>query len=205
MRHNKKGNHLGRTTSHKKALMRTMAAQLIEHKEIRTTVAKAKELRQYVERVITYGKKGSGHHRRLAFNFLQNKNAVTTLFDEIAPTFETRAGGYTRIIKLGKRKGDAASLSLFQLVGFEKGGEAKKAKTKSDKKEKAAKKSEEKEIPEKEINEKAVKESPKEEPVAEEIQPIEAETVKSEEQKGEETKSEEIATEEAPEEDAKDK
>ena len=139
MRHKKKGNHLGRTASHKKALMRNMAAQVIEHKEIRTTVAKAKELRQYVERLITYGKKGSVHHRRLAFKFLQNKYAVTTLFDEIAPAFDAREGGYTRIIKLGKRKGDAASLSVFQLVGFEKGGEASKSKPKVDKKEKAVK------------------------------------------------------------------
>ncbi len=130
MRHRKKGNHLGRTASHKKALMRNLAAEVFEHKEIRTTLAKAKELRSYVERLITYGKKGTLHHRRLAFQFLQNKQAVKTLFDEIAPVYEDRAGGYTRIIKLGNRKGDNAPVSIFQLVGFEK------IKPKSEKKKK---------------------------------------------------------------------
>ncbi len=131
MRHRKKGNHLGRTTSHKKALMRNLAVAVFEHKEIRTTLAKAKELRRYVERLITYGKKGTLHHRRLAFQFLQNKQAVKTLFDEIAPVYEDRAGGYTRIIKLGNRKGDNAPISIFQLVGFEK------VKPKTEKKKKA--------------------------------------------------------------------
>jgi large subunit ribosomal protein L17 len=79
MRHKKKGTHLGRTTSHKKALMRNLSAQVIEHKEIKTTVAKAKELRHYVEPLITYRKKGTLHHRRLAFKFLQTKYAVTSL------------------------------------------------------------------------------------------------------------------------------
>ncbi len=137
MRHKKKGNHLGRTASHKKAMMRNMAAQVFEHKEIKTTLAKAKELRGYVERLITYGKKGTLHHRRLAFQFLQNKQAVTSLFDEIAPVYEDRNGGYSRIVKLGRRKGDGAEVSVFQLVGFEKVAEgskpkaAKKAKAKS--------------------------------------------------------------------------
>jgi large subunit ribosomal protein L17 len=119
MRHLKKGNHLGRTASHKKAMMRNMAAQVIEHKEIKTTLAKAKELRTYVERMITYGKRGSVHHRRLAFKFLQNKEAVTELFETIAPSFEDRPGGYSRIIRLGNRKGDNAEIAIFQLVGFE--------------------------------------------------------------------------------------
>ncbi len=140
MRHLKKGNHLGRTASHKKALMRNMAAQVIEHKEINTTLAKAKELRKYVERMITYGKRGSVHHRRLAFRFLQNKEAVKTLFEEIAPAFEERNGGYTRIIKLGNRKGDNAEMSIIQLVGFETLSEEKKTK---EKKEKQTKKTEE--------------------------------------------------------------
>ncbi len=134
MRHRKKGNHLGRTASHKKALMRNLAAQVFEHKEIRTTVAKAKELRGYVERLITYGKKGTLHHRRLAFQFLQNKQAVNTLFNEIAPTYEDRAGGYTRIIRLGTRKGDNAEISIFQLVGFEKVQANKEEKKKKAKK-----------------------------------------------------------------------
>ncbi|MBN1409101.1 MAG: 50S ribosomal protein L17 [Calditrichaceae bacterium] len=135
MRHKKKGNHLSRTTSHKKALMRNMVAQIIEHKEIKTTIAKAKELRGYVERLVTYGKKGTLHHRRLAFKFLQNKEAVKGLFDEVAPTFETREGGYTRIIKLGNRRGDGAPMSVLQLVGFEKSASKSKPKTpKKDKK-----------------------------------------------------------------------
>lgn len=129
MRHKKKGNHLGRTSSHKKALMRNMATQLFEHKEIKTTDAKAKELRGYAERLVTYAKKGSQHHRRLAFKFLQDKNIVTSLFEEIAPVYESRNGGYTRIIKLGKRKGDGASVSVIQLVDFEAGlDSSKKAK-----------------------------------------------------------------------------
>jgi large subunit ribosomal protein L17 len=115
-----------------------MAAQIIQHKEITTTLAKAKELRGYVERLITYGKKGSMHHRRLAFRLLQNKEAVHSLFTEVAPTFETRNGGYTRIIKLGNRRGDNAPLSIFQLVGFERAAEKRKMKEeKKDKKEKA--------------------------------------------------------------------
>jgi len=138
MRHKKKGNHLGRTTSHKKALMKNMAAQLIEHKEIKTTVAKAKELRGYVERLITYGKKGTLHHRRLAFQFLQNKNAVNNLFDEVAPSFETRPGGYTRVLKLGNRRGDGAPMSVVQLVGFEKGTSKTKTKTTAKGKKKVA-------------------------------------------------------------------
>ncbi len=134
MRHNKKGNHLSRTTSHKRALMRNMAAQIIEHKEIKTTIAKAKELRGYVERLVTYGKKGTLHHRRLAFKLLQNKEAVKGLFDVVAPTFDGREGGYTRIIKLGNRRGDGAPMSILQLIGFEKS--ASKAKAKPSKKDK---------------------------------------------------------------------
>ena len=171
MRHRKKGNHLSRTSSHKKALMRNLAAQVIEHKEIKTTHAKAKELRGYVERLITYGKKGTVHHRRLAFKFLQNKQAVNDLFTEIAPSFEDRNGGYTRIIKLGNRKGDNAPLSLFQLVGFEKISEktaakADKEKKKAEKKEKAkaAKEAEAKSEEEKVVEaEEAVEEEDKKE------------------------------------------
>ncbi|NOX90484.1 MAG: 50S ribosomal protein L17 [Calditrichaeota bacterium] len=182
MRHRKKGNHLGRTASHKKALMKNLAAQVIEHKEIRTTLAKAKELRHYVERLITYGKKGSLHHRRLAFRLLQDKRAVTTLFDEIAPIYEDRNGGYTRIIKLGNRKGDNAPISIFQLVGFEK------VQTKADKKKKkkhaetpAPEKSKEPEVKAEEPKKKTeVKEEPAKEPA--EIKP-EAEAQSSEEKK----------------------
>jgi len=128
--HNKiKGRKLGRTASHKKALLRNLANQLIEHKEIRTTTAKAKEARSYVERLVTYAKKGDLHHRRLAFAFLRNKQSINVLFDEIAPVYSDRQGGYTRVVKLGKRAGDAAQISLLQLVDFEKVGEAPKKKS----------------------------------------------------------------------------
>ena len=93
MRHRKKGRKLNRTASHKKAMLRNLANQLFEHKEIRTTTAKAKEARPTVERLITYAKKGKLHHRRLAFSFLRQKSSIKTLFDEIGPTFSDRQGG----------------------------------------------------------------------------------------------------------------
>ena len=120
MRHRKKGRKLNRTASHRKALLRNLANQLFEHKEIKTTTAKAKEARSTVERLITYAKKGDLHHRRLAFRFLRNKESIKILFDELAPAFSEREGGYTRLLKLGNRQGDAASISMLQLVGFEK-------------------------------------------------------------------------------------
>ncbi len=134
--HNKiKGRKLGRTTSHRKALLRNLANQIIEHKEIRTTTAKAKEARSKIERLITYAKKGELHHRRLAFAFLRNKQSINTLFDEIAPVYSDRQGGYTRIVKLGRRNGDGADISLLQLVDFEKLGDSgKPEKKKSEKK-----------------------------------------------------------------------
>ncbi len=191
MRHRKKGNHLGRTASHKKALMRNLAAQVFEHKEIRTTVAKAKELRGYVERLITYGKKGTLHHRRLAFQFLQDKQAVHTLFTEIAPTYEDRAGGYTRIIRLGNRKGDNAELSIFQLVGFERVQAKKEEKKKKAKEEKEAKAVEE------EKKKEAQEEAKEEASVKEKTQQAEVKT--DTEPSKEEAKEEIQATETAPE------
>ncbi|RMH65084.1 MAG: 50S ribosomal protein L17 [Calditrichaeota bacterium] len=133
MRHNKKGTHLGRTTSHKKALMRNMAASLIEHKSIKTTHAKALEVRRFVDRLITYAKKGTVHHRRLAFKFLQNKNAVKILFDEVGPACAERPGGYTRVLKLGNRQGDGAPISLLQLVDFAGVAAAEKTEAKKEK------------------------------------------------------------------------
>jgi large subunit ribosomal protein L17 len=117
---------------------------LIEYKEIKTTTEKAKETRSTVERLITYAKKGDLHHRRLAFAFLGKKDSIKILFDEIAPAFSDRAGGYTRVLKLGRRHGDAAAMALLQLVGFEKISQA--AKTKSEKKKKTKK---DKETPDK--------------------------------------------------------
>jgi large subunit ribosomal protein L17 len=118
MRHQKRGRKLGRTASHRKAMLQNMAASVLLHKQIKTTEAKAKEARKLVERLITYGKKGTTHARRLAFAILRNKKATTILFDEIAPVYENRQGGYTRLIKLGYRPNDTSKVVLLQLVDF---------------------------------------------------------------------------------------
>jgi large subunit ribosomal protein L17 len=141
MRHRKKGRKFNRTGSHRKALLRNLANQLFEHKEIKTTTEKAKETRSTVERLITYAKKGDLHHRRLAFAFLRNKNTIKILLDEIAPAYSDRNGGYTRVLKLGRRHGDAANMSILQLIGFEKIADV--SKSKSEKKKKTPKKTEE--------------------------------------------------------------
>ena len=139
MRHRIKGRKFNRTTSHRKSLIRNLANQLIEYKEIKTTTEKAKETRSKVERLITYAKKGNLHHRRLAFAFLGKKDSIKILFDEIAPAFSNRDGGYTRVLKLGRRQGDAAAMSLLQLVGFEKISQVSKAKSEKKKKTKKEK------------------------------------------------------------------
>jgi len=118
MRHGKRNNALGRKTAHRKAMLENMACSLIEHKRINTTVAKAKELRKFVEPIITRSKEDSTHNRREAFKNLQSKNAVTELFREVAPKVAQREGGYTRIIKLGTRMGDAAEMAMIELVDF---------------------------------------------------------------------------------------
>lgn len=118
MRHNKKFNHLGRTSSHRKAMLSNMATSLILHKRITTTVAKAKALRPYVEPIITKSKNDTTHSRRTVFSLLQNKFAVTELFREVAPKVIDRPGGYTRIIKLGTRLGDNAEMAMVELVDF---------------------------------------------------------------------------------------
>jgi large subunit ribosomal protein L17 len=140
MRHRKSGRKLGRTASHRKALLSNLANQLLEKKEITTTTAKAKEARSSVDRLITYAKKGGPHHRRLAFGFLRNKETTKILFEEIAPAYTERPGGYTRVLKLGRRQGDGASLSLLQLVGFEKLAEVSKPEKKRSRKKSAASK-----------------------------------------------------------------
>ena len=118
MRHGKKFYHLGRKAGHRKAMLQNMACSLIEHKRIKTTVAKAKALRGFIEPVITKAKTDSTHSRRLAFRALQNKFAVTELFREVSPKVMNRAGGYTRIIRLGNRLGDNAEMCLIELVDF---------------------------------------------------------------------------------------
>ena len=118
MRHGKKFNHLGRTASHRSAMLSNMACSLIEHKRINTTVAKAKALRVYVEPLLTKAKEDSTHNRRTVFSYLQSKEAVTELFRTVAPKIASRNGGYTRIIKTGFRPGDAADTALIELVDF---------------------------------------------------------------------------------------
>lgn len=118
MRHGKKFNHLGRTASHRSALLSNMACSLIEHKRINTTVAKAKALRVYVEPLLTKAKEDTTHNRRVVFSYLQNKFAVAELFRTVAPKIAERNGGYTRIIKTGFRPGDAADMALIELVDF---------------------------------------------------------------------------------------
>jgi large subunit ribosomal protein L17 len=129
MRHQKRGKKLGRSASHRKAMLSNMAASVLLHKQIKTTEAKAKEARRLVERLITYGKKGTTHARRLAFAILRDKKATSILFDEIAPVYENRQGGYTRLIKLGYRPNDTSKVVLLQLVDFFS-EEPKKAKKK---------------------------------------------------------------------------
>ena len=119
MRHNKKFNHLGRTADHRKAMLANMAISLIMHKRITTTLAKAKALKMYVEPLITRSKNDTTTSRRVVFRYLQNKYAVTELFKEISAKVADRPGGYTRIIKLGIRKGDAAEMAFIELVDFD--------------------------------------------------------------------------------------
>ena len=119
MRHRKSGRHLNRTSAHRKAMFSNMAASLIEHEIIKTTVPKAKELRRVAEPLITLAKHDSVANRRLAFARLRNKAAVGKLFSELGPRYEERPGGYTRILKAGYRHGDAAPVAFIELVGRE--------------------------------------------------------------------------------------
>ncbi|MEM6644560.1 MAG: 50S ribosomal protein L17 [Bacteroidota bacterium] len=118
MRHGKKFNHLGRKSAHRKAMLSNMACSLIEHKRIKTTVAKAKALRKYVEPIITKSKTDTMHSRRVVFSYLKNKEAVKELFGPVANAVADRPGGYTRILKIGNRLGDNAELAMIELVDF---------------------------------------------------------------------------------------
>jgi large subunit ribosomal protein L17 len=134
MRHGKKVNHLGRTSSHRKAMLSNMACSLIQHKRINTTIAKAKALRGYVEPLLTKSKTDSTHSRRTVFSYLQNKEIVTELFREVAPKIANREGGYTRIIRTGYRLGDNAEMCMIELVDFNElytGGKEKKTTRRS--------------------------------------------------------------------------
>jgi large subunit ribosomal protein L17 len=119
MRHGKSGRRLGRTTSHREAMFRNLVTSFLDHEKITTTDAKAKEIRSVAEKMITLGKRGDLHALRQAASYIREKSVVTKLFSTIAPRFKDRPGGYTRIIKLGVRQGDAASLSIIELVEAE--------------------------------------------------------------------------------------
>jgi large subunit ribosomal protein L17 len=131
MRHGKKFNHLGRTNSHRQAMLSNMATSLLKHKRITTTLAKAKALRQYVEPLITKSKTDSTHSRRTVFSYLKDKDAITILFREISEKVANRPGGYTRIIKLANRLGDNSEMAIIELVDYNEvynKGEAKAEK-----------------------------------------------------------------------------
>ncbi|MCP5463648.1 MAG: 50S ribosomal protein L17 [Deltaproteobacteria bacterium] len=147
MRHQVKGRKLGRTSSHRKAMLRNMASSLIEHGRIKTTLEKAKELRRFADKLVTISKEDSLHARRKAFDLLRNRAGVQKLFAEIAPSFEARKGGYTRIMKLGHRVGDAAQMAIIEylqedLLSAKVEGKVAEKKA-APKKKPAAKKSEE--------------------------------------------------------------
>lgn len=133
MRHGKKVNHLGRTDSHRKAMLANMASSLIKHKRISTTLAKAKALRMYVEPLLTKSKTDTTHSRRIVFGYLQDKETVTELFRDVAAKIANRPGGYTRIIKLNNRLGDNAEMALIELVDYNEvyGKEAESAEKKT--------------------------------------------------------------------------
>ena len=119
MRHGKSGRKLGRTSAHRKAMFRNMVTSLFEHERIVTTEQKAKELKPIAEKMITLAKRGDLHSRRQALSYIQSKDVVAKLFDEIQGQFADRQGGYTRIIKTGNRQGDAAPMAIIELVGYE--------------------------------------------------------------------------------------
>jgi large subunit ribosomal protein L17 len=140
MRHGVAGVKLGRSPAHRRALFRNLVTELLEHEVVRTTDAKAKELRRWGDRMITLGKQGTLHARRRAASLIRRQSVVKKLFDEIAPRFDGRSGGYTRVVKLGHRHGDAAPLSLVELV--ERAGEkAEKAAPKKPQRRRDQKKS----------------------------------------------------------------
>ena len=131
MRHRVSGRKFGREKGHRDLMLKNLVASLVKHGRINTTQARAKEIRGLAERVITYGKKGTVHHRRLTFKVLKNRDLVKKVFDEIAPRFETTEGGYTRVLKNGYRRGDCAPMAIIEFTqGAEKKEEAKSKKKK---------------------------------------------------------------------------
>ena len=170
MRHNKKFNHLSRTADHRSAMLANMAISLILHKRITTTLAKAKALKKYVEPLITRCKKDDTNSRRVVFRYLQNKEAIKVLFGEVAAKVAERPGGYTRVIKLGTRQGDAAEIAFIELVDFDENmAKAPKAEKKTRRSRRSTKKVEEAPVAEAPVEEAPVAEvSVEEAPKAEE-------------------------------------
>jgi large subunit ribosomal protein L17 len=202
MRHGKKVNHLSRTDSHRRAMLANMASSLILHKRITTTLAKAKALRVYVEPIITRSKDDSTHSRRTVFSYLQNKEVVSILFRDIATKVADRPGGYTRILKMGNRLGDNASMALIELVDYNEvytSGDSVAEKKTTRRRGSKSKKADDapvavaKAVPQAEIEEEVVEASVSEEVQAEEVQ---VEEVQVEEVQAEETQTEAPASEE---------
>ena len=196
MRHGKKVNHLSRTDSHRRAMLANMASSLILHKRITTTLAKAKALRVYVEPIITRSKDDTTHSRRTVFSYLQNKEVVSILFRDIAAKVADRPGGYTRILKMGNRLGDNASMALIELVDYNEiytSGEAVAEKKTTRRRGSKAKKADDAPVAVAKTAPKAEKEEVVEAPVAEEIQVEETPVVEA---SAEETQDEAPASEE---------
>jgi large subunit ribosomal protein L17 len=206
MRHGKKVNHLSRTDSHRRAMLANMASSLILHKRITTTLAKAKALRVYVEPIITRSKDDSTHSRRTVFSYLQNKEVVSILFRDIATKVADRPGGYTRILKMGNRLGDNASMALIELVDYNEvytSGDSVAEKKTTRRRGSKSKKADDapaavaKAAPQAEIEEEVVEASVSEEVQVEEVQ---AEETQTEAPASEETSSEDTQAEEKKEE-----
>ena len=196
MRHGKKIAHLGRTASHRKAMMANMASSLIEHKRINTTVAKAKALKKFVEPLITKAKSDTTHNRRVVFSALRNKYAVSEPFRDIAEKVADRPGGYTRIIKVGSRLGDNASMALIELVDFNDTYVTEKPTKKRSRRRGGKKKAETSPAAsEADIAEDVVEEVT-EEVAAPETEEVAVEETPTEEESEEETKAADPATEE---------
>jgi large subunit ribosomal protein L17 len=194
MRHYKRGRKLNRSNSHRKAMFRNMVTSLLEHERIVTTLAKAKEVRGHVDRVITYAKKGTLHHRRLAARLVKDADVLNTLFTTYAERYADRPGGYTRIMKLGWRKGDGADMAVIELMP-EGALKPKKARMRPTKTDSAAPVTTKESFEEEAV----LEEAPTEEAIAEEAA---AEEAAAEEAPAEEAAAEEAAAEEAPAEEA---
>lgn len=180
MRHGKKINHLGRKTAHRRAMLANMACSLIEHKRINTTVAKAKALKVFVEPLVTKSKEDTTHNRRIVFSKLRSKEAVSELFRDVAPKVGDRPGGYTRVIKLGSRLGDAAEMAMIELVDYNETYGVDKPKKKKSTRRAGKKKSSDEETTA-QPKEASAKETKKEEPKAEEPKAEEKKEDKKEE------------------------